>query len=226
MPLTVPTGVIGMKTIFGVVCLALLTLSAACAPRKAPLPQPVYKVPAGPRLPTAEEIRKAEKERAAKKAAARKAAPRFVAPKVKRMLVIGQKEYVYLDKAGVKLPARIDTGATTSSIHASEIQQYERDGRNWVRFTITDPSTGKDMELERPLVRRVRIKRHGTEGQRRLIVKLWVTLGSIRSRTEFSLTDRSEFKLPVLIGRSFLHGSAVVDVTREYTTSPLNDADE
>ncbi|WP_187170416.1 ATP-dependent zinc protease family protein [Salidesulfovibrio onnuriiensis] len=226
-------------------CLAMV-VCAACTPKNQPSFDPVYGPQTAPPLlewygdgnctgacegdpfdVCAEERKKLEKKlrkEFKKKFAARKAAE----PKVKfeNLLIIGQKEYVYFDQLKMKLPARIDTGATTSSIDATDLQQYERDGEDWLRFTITDPASGKAVVLERPLKRTVRIKQHEGDGQRRYVVELQVQLGSQKCTTEFSLTDRSDFKMPVLIGRSLLHGRAVVDVTREYITSPLNDSNE
>ncbi|OEU67567.1 MAG: hypothetical protein BA863_17480 [Desulfovibrio sp. S3730MH75] len=142
------------------------------------------------------------------------------------MLIIGQKEYVFVDEAKMKLGARIDTGATTSSISATKIQRYERDGKKWVRFTMTSPTTGKSVQIERPLKRVASIKRHGMPDQERPVVELHVILGSINTKSEFTLTDRSKFEFPVLIGRTFLGGRAVVDVTLEYETSPMSDENE
>jgi hypothetical protein len=147
-------------------------------------------------------------------------------PKINDMIVLGQMEYVFFESIGIKLPARIDTGATTSSLHADTIQLYERDGEKWVRFSLKSPASGDMIEVERPLHRTILIKEHDGESQRRYVVKLPVKLDSIECVTEFSLTDRGEFEFPVLIGRSFLHGRAVVDVTREYTTSPLSEKHE
>lgn len=218
-----------MKSVFLVVCLAMLSMVAACTPKKV--------VPL--QIPEAGKIEKIEKEEGDKKKAEKDVAEKpkrraerkkrvvkYVPPVIKHMKLIGQKEYIYLNEVGLKLPARIDTGATTSSIHAVDVQRYERDGKRWVRFTIIDPATGKGIKMERPLSRKVRIKQHDGEGDRRYSVKLWVTLGGIKCRTEFTLADRSDFKMPALIGRSLIHGRAVVDVTREYTSSPLNDAYE
>ena len=48
-------------------------------------------------------------------------------------------EHVYISPPGILLTARIDTGATTSSIDARNIEPFERDGKRWVRFEVINP---------------------------------------------------------------------------------------
>lgn len=50
--------------------------------------------------------------------------------------VIGSEELVLLDDLTEKYKARIDTGATTSSLNATNIVEFERDGTKWVRFSF------------------------------------------------------------------------------------------
>lgn len=218
-----------------------LILTAACAPKHpggtdpAQAPQPVSE-PGDTQ--GKDEARKGDGSATDRSQAANKkpAAPQKQAgpspakppakPRINDMIVLGQMEYVFFESIGIKLPARIDTGATTSSLHADTIQPYERDGEKWVRFSLKSPVSGDMIEVERPLHRTILIKEHDGEAQRRYVVKLPVKLDSIECVTQFSLTDRGEFEFPVLIGRSFLHGRAVVDVTREYTTSPLSETHE
>ena len=42
-----------------------------------------------------------------------------------------------------------------------------------------------------------------------------IKIGHLTLEREFTLTDRSAFDYPVLIGRNLLSGIAVVDVTRK-----------
>ncbi len=125
--------------------------------------------------------------------------------------IFGWAEPVVLVEAGFQLEAKLDTGAETSSLDAIDIRRFRRKGKSWVRFSVEDHDKGEVMRLERPLLRRVRIKRHEGESQRRSVVSLTVCLGDHRRKVEFSLIDRSEFIFPVLLGRSALAGIAMVD---------------
>lgn len=140
-----------------------------------------------------------------------------------QLVLIGETEYITFKPDNLRMAARIDTGATTSSIGASAVKEFERDGKRWVKFSITDPQTKKSMQFSRPVIRTIEVKRHGMSSQNRLVVSLPISMGPIEQKTEFSLADRSNFKFPVLLGRSFLSGVAVVDVNREYVLSPLGD---
>ncbi len=128
-------------------------------------------------------------------------------------LVVGAVESVLLPELGIVMPARIDTGATTSSIDASDITEFERNGERWVRFTITDPGSGELVTLERRRTRLVRIiQSTGEEGERRPVVALRITLGNFSQVSEFTLTARSHLGFPMLIGRNVLRDVMVVDV--------------
>jgi len=139
------------------------------------------------------------------------------AKEVGEQIIIGAVEEVELPNQKVSLNARIDTGATTTSINAQNIKKFERDGKKWVKFEIHN-ETGKLVALEKPVSRMVNIKRHGAEDQIRYAVKLKLKLGKVNIVSEVTLADRSKFTYPLLIGRSFLTDMAIVDVSKEFTT--------
>lgn len=135
--------------------------------------------------------------------------------------LVGEIERVHLSQLDATLPARIDTGATTSSLDARNIQFFERDGRRWVRFDFVHPSTGDDTSVERPVVRVVRISQSIVDDfERRPVIELRFTLGSVTQTAEFTLTDRSHLDFPVLIGRNILKDQMVVDVGKQHIAPP------
>jgi hypothetical protein len=136
--------------------------------------------------------------------------------------VVGEKEQVYLNDVGVAFLARIDTGATTASMDARDIQTFERNGEEWVRFTVYHPETRAPIEVERKRVRRVHVVQSGAEEpERRPVVEMRITLGKITQNAEFTLTDRSNLELPMLIGRNVLRDVMLVDVSRSEISPPV-----
>lgn len=136
--------------------------------------------------------------------------------------VVGSEEYIFLSPPGKVFPARIDTGADTSSLDARDIERFERNGEPWVRFTILDPETGEELNLERKVVRNVRIIQAVAENkEQRQVVELQITLGNTTRSAEFTLSDRSHMEFPVLVGRNILMDSMSVDVSKKYISNPL-----
>jgi hypothetical protein len=114
--------------------------------------------------------------------------------------------------------ARVDSGAETSSLSASEVIEFERDGDDWVRFTFQHDSADESVDFELPIKRTVLIRQASSESlDRRVVVELDIRLGDELQTTEFTLTDRSRMTYPVLLGRAFLMDLYVVDVSRSYT---------
>jgi hypothetical protein len=147
-------------------------------------------------------------------------------PNICGFMVVGEIEHVTIKSKNLRLKARIDTGATTSSLNAQELQPFERDGKKWIKFSVTDPVSEKFYDFERPVVRIAEIKRHGAAAQERPVVKLKIMLGDVEMEREFSLTDRSRYTFPVLIGRNVLSGKFLVDVNRKFTTKHTGGKEE
>ncbi|CAM2951973.1 ATP-dependent zinc protease family protein [Vibrio neptunius] len=134
-------------------------------------------------------------------------------------LVLGEIEKVSIDSIKQTFDSRIDTGAATSSLNAVDIEQFERNGKNWVRFHLSDGVTPLDDTnwIEAPIIRFVKIRQStNAETERRAVVELWVRLGTIHEKTQFTLADRSQMTHPVLLGREFIRDIAVVDVSKKY----------
>ncbi|MEP4149072.1 MAG: RimK/LysX family protein [Halioglobus sp.] len=131
-------------------------------------------------------------------------------------IIIGEVEYALVGSKGLLKKARIDTGATTSSIGIASLTPFERDGDKWLRFTVNDRLEGGFQTFERPLIRLVDIKRHDAEANRRPVVNLKITIGNLARDVEVTLANRDAFEFPLLIGRNFLEGKVLVDVSQRY----------
>lgn len=131
-------------------------------------------------------------------------------------VLLGAKEWVKVDSLNKVHKARIDTGATTSSISAIDILPVEKGAEKWVQFRFSH--AGKQSEIFMyPIERMVRIKQSTSKGyDLRYVVKLPITIGNVTEMTQFTLRDRQHLKFPVLLGRSFLEKRAWVDVSQEF----------
>lgn len=132
--------------------------------------------------------------------------------------VYGWREKIKVSEMQDELVAKLDTGALTSSIHAENQQIFEKDGKKWVKFVVTDPREegAKRYEMEAPLVRTVRIKEPGEDSERRSVVRLGFQIGDRKIKAEFSLNNRHNMMCPVLIGRSTIRVLGWIDPSRTY----------
>ena len=130
-------------------------------------------------------------------------------------MVVGSLERIRITPPGITINARIDTGADSNSLSATNMVFLERDGDDWVRF---DLETGDETyTLERRVSRFVRVFQQSDPiGARRPVVQLRVQLGQILGNFEFNLSNRTHLKHAVILGRSLLMDLIVVDVAQEF----------
>ncbi|MGO2318197.1 MAG: retropepsin-like aspartic endopeptidase [Vibrio toranzoniae] len=136
-------------------------------------------------------------------------------------LILGEEEWVFVPGLKEAFKARVDTGATTSSISAVDIVDFERDGKDWVKFKIEHDNITTE-EISLPVERWVKIKQSSAEGtQRRAVVVAAIQIGDLKDKTEFTLADRTHLSFPLLLGRSFFRDIAVVDVSQKYVQKKI-----
>ncbi|MGN0902526.1 MAG: ATP-dependent zinc protease [Succinivibrio sp.] len=128
-------------------------------------------------------------------------------------MILGGSEYVYVKEADATIEARIDTGASQSSISAKDITEFERNGKKWLRFKLIHNDRSIDMEAM--YVKQIRLLQSSTDDfSYRPVVKLNIKIGDYSTVAEFNLIDRSKMQFALLIGRNILTDIAVVDVSR------------
>jgi len=141
------------------------------------------------------------------------AAPREGSDAASKQLV-GAVERVRFEGLGMTLAARIDTGIATAVLDARDIQPFERNGEDWVRFVV-QPGGGEAQEIERKLTRMASLPAGNGEGKKRPVISMRFTLGRVSQQGEFILADRSASEYPLLLGRLALRDVMIVDVSRD-----------
>jgi len=131
------------------------------------------------------------------------------------LTVIGLREWVALPELGVAgLRAKIDTGASTSSLHATEIEPFQRDGQEWVRFTA---HLGTVVQLrhrrcEAPLVALKTIRSSNGHSESRYVISTMLALGDHVWKVQFTLASRKAMRYRLLLGsKALIDGQLVVN---------------
>jgi hypothetical protein len=140
------------------------------------------------------------------------------------LMRVGWIEKVVVMPGDMVLHAKLDTGADHPSLHATDIKKFRKNGSQWVRFTIEN-RRGRTKTLELPVERMARIKRVKGRTQERFVVRMQLCLGTSNIETEVNLVDRSNFSYPLLVGRGYLAGNAILDPSASYTVQPSCDTD-
>ncbi len=133
--------------------------------------------------------------------------------------LFGWMEYIGLPELGLDhVKAKLDTGARTSAIHAENVELFDRDGVEWVRFqTLADwdnPNVGFQT-VEAPVVHVREIKNTSGVPEERLVVKTKARFGKRLWTIDVSLADRSNMTFPMIIGRAALKNHSVAVHTRK-----------
>jgi len=133
--------------------------------------------------------------------------------------VIGWIEHVQIQARNIILKAKIDTGADNSSIHADNIQVYDKNGTQWVRFTVRNREN-QSADFELPLISYAKIKRKRAEPLLRPVVNMGLCIGNTVKMVDINLANREHFKYRILIGRSYLKEQYLVDSSKQHTIEP------
>lgn len=137
--------------------------------------------------------------------------------------VIGQVEDVRFADGGLTLEARIDTGATSTSVDARDIETFERDGDEWVRFeVVTDDADS--LVMERRVADTIDIVGAGGSREERYVVEIDLCLADVLRTVEVNLADREGLTYRLLIGRDLLlDGGFLVNVAQDHSHEPRCD---
>lgn len=132
---------------------------------------------------------------------------------------VGWREWVGLPDIGVEhIKAKLDTGARSSSLHAFDLEEFERDGASWVRFSVHpwQESAEDAQTVELPVHDRRTIRSSTGHAQQRYVVTMNLRLLDQTFPAEVTLARRDAMGFRLLVGREALRRGFVVDSGRSY----------
>ncbi len=131
----------------------------------------------------------------------------------KYQVIIGRAEPIDLVGLALGIPAKIDTGAFRSSIHASAIKVRSIDGQEMLTCKLLGhPCAAVPRSFSTKEFAEVTVRSSNGQEEVRYEVRLRVKLGNKVFRTSFTLADRTNNLFPVLVGRHALKNRFMVNV--------------
>lgn len=134
--------------------------------------------------------------------------------------IVGKVEKIsILDLELFDLDAKVDTGADSNALHCDDIHVDEESKQ--VSFVLLDDihPAYHGKKITHPIYKMKRVKSSNGQMQIRPSIKVKVDFFNTHYESVISLTNRADMKFPMLIGRKFLHGNFLVDVSKEYLSS-------
>ena len=136
--------------------------------------------------------------------------------------VIGWREVVILPQLEIdKIKAKIDTGARSSALHAFNIVEFQRNGKDFIRFQVhpvqRDRITTVTSEAE--LLEYRKVKNSGGGVQLRPVIMTEIKLGQSSWAIELTLTNRDVMGFRMLLGRQAVRNKFLIDPGRSFLQS-------
>ena len=132
---------------------------------------------------------------------------------------IGWREKVKLvDFDNSIIKAKMDTGARTSSLHATHISESDDSGKKYVTFRLKNIGDNTKYKFFKTELKEWRIvKNSGGDEEYRPVINTKVRIGKKIMRIELTLTQRSRMSYDMLIGRTALRKKFLIDSGRSYS---------
>ena len=129
------------------------------------------------------------------------------------MTTIGWQEWGALPELNINLiHMKVDTGATTSCLHAFKLEPFERDGQEWLRiFMHPEQGSLREQVCEAPVFDKREVTDSGGHTETRYVIRTRLQLGKFDQAVELTLTNRDTMKFRMLLGRQAMRGNFIVD---------------
>lgn len=130
---------------------------------------------------------------------------------------IGRTEIVDLPEMGLyHVSAKVDTGAESSVLHCEDMEVFKKDGHLYVKgHILIDERKDEVLEITFPVHRERTVKSSFGQSETRHIFLTKIQLFGQLYDIKLSFRDRSAMSYPMLLGRNFITGKFLVDVSKK-----------
>ncbi|MEZ4648367.1 MAG: RimK/LysX family protein [Candidatus Eisenbacteria bacterium] len=131
----------------------------------------------------------------------------------------GWREWVALPDLGIEsVKAKLDVGARTSALHAFDVEPFDEDAVEKVRFKVHPVQGRDDIEVRcvAPLVGKRSVKNSGGVVEVRWVVRTSLRVGAQEWPIDLTLTNRKRMRFRMLIGRAAMRGHLLVNPGRSF----------
>ena len=132
---------------------------------------------------------------------------------------VGWREWVGLPDLRIKwIKAKVDTGALSSSLHALDVELFEKDGVEFVRFNVSPHQFDDDkiIAVETRVLEHRKIRSSNGQITDRPVIETNALIDGKIVRLELTLANRIDMGFRMLLGRKALRRNFVVDCCRSY----------
>lgn len=136
-----------------------------------------------------------------------------------RLPIIGWREWVGLPGLGIKkIKVKVDTGARSSSLHAYDLHEFDREGVKWVRFKVHPVQRNSKVvvEGESPILEKRSVRSSSGKASLRPVIITNIELLGVTWAVELTLANRDEMGFRMLLGREAFRKRFLVDAGNSY----------
>lgn len=133
---------------------------------------------------------------------------------IEKHIIIGGEEWCAFPDLNIPaIKARVDSGAKTSTIHASNIQKFNRKGEKWVSFEVHPIQETRQVTIrcEAKIVDHRAVKNSSGISEKRYVIQSTMKIGSYQWTIELTLANRDSMGFRMLLGREAMENRVLVD---------------
>lgn len=142
--------------------------------------------------------------------------------------IIGWEEWCGLPELGLPaVCAKIDTGAKTSALHAYDIEPFQKDGQEFVKFKVHPIKKNHKItrECTAPLVDYRFVTSSNGSREKRYVIHTSFLIGDLKFDSDMTLTTRYGMTFRMLLGKEALkEGRFLVDPAKGYIHGRIKNA--